>query len=181
MKCLVVAVVLALGATANTDKFSKQDLKKALASSKNLWTVERNFERDDEGGPVSCVYDERVSLEDDKYQFIHHYKVGGARIQLPLYGSLEEEKGNVVLYVKRNKEDKGNQHVLRALDKEKNCFILTYKNATSNVEQCSLHVPEEIVFSEGSAGAQCTKLYDQTCTEGIRRNIYNNECRENRS
>uniref|UniRef100_G3MNM9 Lipocalin/cytosolic fatty-acid binding domain-containing protein n=1 Tax=Amblyomma maculatum TaxID=34609 RepID=G3MNM9_AMBMU len=180
MKCLVVAVVLALGATANKENPSKEDLKKALETEEKLWTVMRNFTRGDERGQVSCIYDKKVSLEHDEYEFTHHFKVAGAWKQVRLYATLKDADEGVVLYVKRNKEDKGNQHVLRALDKENDCFILTYKNATSNVEQCSLHVPEAVA-TEGSAGAQCTKLYDQTCTEGIRRNIYNNECRENRS
>uniref|UniRef100_A0A023GAA4 Putative lipocalin-2 1 n=1 Tax=Amblyomma triste TaxID=251400 RepID=A0A023GAA4_AMBTT len=179
MKCLVVAVVLALGATANQQKFSKDDLRKALDTEEKLWTVMRNFTRGDESGQVSCIYDEKVSLEHDKYIFDHHFKVAGDWIKVPLYGTLQDEDEGGVLSIAEKKGGQGNRHVLRSWNEKYKCFILTHKNTTTNVEQCSLHVPDSIVDSESSAGGlECKKLYEETCKEGTHYSIYTKKCRE---
>uniref|UniRef100_A0A023GAC9 Putative lipocalin-2 1 n=1 Tax=Amblyomma triste TaxID=251400 RepID=A0A023GAC9_AMBTT len=182
MKCLVVAVVLALGATANKQKFSKEDLRKALETDEKLWTLKRNFTRDGESRPVTCIYDKKISLEQDEYKFSHHFIVAEDWKQVLLYGTIQEEDEDVVLLIKEKEAgDKGNKHVLQALNEEKKCFILTYDNATSGVVQCSLHVPESVATEESAGGLPCVQLYEKTCKGDTPKTIYTNECRKNPS
>uniref|UniRef100_G3MMQ8 Lipocalin/cytosolic fatty-acid binding domain-containing protein n=1 Tax=Amblyomma maculatum TaxID=34609 RepID=G3MMQ8_AMBMU len=155
-------------------------LMKTNLTTQFIWTTWRNFNRNGEGGPIKCVFDEKVSLNGDDYQFNHHYRNGEQWIKANLYGKLHEESGVGVLYVKYKQDQPGNRHVLRYWDPTNKCFILTFNNGTSGKEQCTLHVPKELVFNNHQDSTElCRNEYEKICGSDPKYDFSTNECREN--